>query len=93
MDEVIFEEFKATGNSELHLDRKLVERRIFPAIDISKSGTRREELLLDKRELELAYRLRKVLSEMNLVEAVELLKNRLAKFKTNAEFLMSLNKD
>jgi len=93
MDEVIFEEFKATGNSELHLDRKLVERRIFPAIDISKSGTRREELLLDKKELELAYRLRKVLSEMNLVEAVELLKNRLAKFKTNAEFLMSLSLD
>ncbi len=93
MDEVIFEEFKATGNMELHLDRKLVERRIFPAIDISKSGTRREELLLDKKELELAYRLRKVLSEMNLVEAVELLKNRLAKFKTNAEFLMSLSLD
>jgi transcription termination factor Rho len=93
MDEVIFEEFKATGNMELHLDRQLVEKRIFPAINIGKSGTRREELLLDRKELELVYRLRKVLSEMNLVEAVELLKNRLAKFKTNAEFLMTLNLD
>jgi transcription termination factor Rho len=93
MDEVIFEEFKATGNMELHLDRKLVERRTFPAIDISKSGTRREELLLDPRELELVYRLRKVLSEMGMVEAVELLKTRLAKFRTNAEFLMSLKLD
>ncbi len=93
MDEVIFEEFKATGNMELHLDRKLVERRTYPAIDISKSGTRREELLLDKKELELVYRLRKVLSEMNIVESVELLKSRLAKHRTNAEFLMSLNVD
>jgi transcription termination factor Rho len=93
MDEVIFEEFKATGNMELHLDRKLVERRTFPAIDISKSGTRREELLLDKKELELTYRLRKVLSEMNMVESVELLKSRLAKCRTNAEFLMSLSVD
>ena len=93
MDEVIFEEFKATGNMELHLDRRLVERRTYPAIDISKSGTRREELLLDKKELELVYRLRKVLSEMNIVESVELLKNRLGKHKTNAEFLMSLKVD
>ncbi len=93
MDEVIFEEFKATGNMELHLDRQLVEKRIFPAINIGKSGTRREELLLDRKELELVYRLRKVLSEMNLVEAVELLKNRLAKYRTNAEFLMTLNLD
>ena len=93
MDEVIFEEFKATGNMELHLDRKLVERRTYPAIDISKSGTRREELLLDKKELELVYRLRKVLSEMNIVESVELLKSRLGKHRTNAEFLMSLNID
>ena len=64
-----------------------------PAIDISESGTRREELLLDKKELELVYRLRKVLSEMNIVESVELLKSRLAKHRTNAEFLMSLNID
>jgi transcription termination factor Rho len=93
MDEVIFEEFKATGNMELHLDRQLVEKRIFPAIAIGKSGTRREELLLDRKELELVYRLRKVLSEMNLVEAVELLKTRLAKYRSNAEFLMTLNLD
>ncbi len=93
MDEVIFEEFKATGNMELHLDRKLVERRTFPSIDISKSGTRREELLLEPKELELVYRLRKVLSEMNMVESVELLKSRLAKCKTNAEFLMTMSMD
>ncbi|NIA17216.1 MAG: transcription termination factor Rho, partial [Planctomycetes bacterium] len=67
MDEVIFEEFKATGNMELHLDRRLVERRTYPAIDISRSGTRREELLLDPKELELTYRLRKVLSDLNPV--------------------------
>jgi transcription termination factor Rho len=93
MDEVIFEEFKATGNMELHLDRRLVDKRIWPAIDISRSGTRREELLLDKKELELVYRLRRVLSDLNPVEAVELLKNRLAKTKTNAEFLMTMNID
>ena len=93
MDEVIFEEFKATGNMELHLDRKLVDRRVWPAIDISRSGTRREELLLAPKELELTYRLRRVLSEMNQVEAVELLKNRLTKCRTNAEFLMTMNID
>jgi transcription termination factor Rho len=93
MDEVIFEEFKATGNMELHLDRKLVDRRIWPAIDISKSGTRREELLLDAKELELVYRLRRVLSELNPVEAVELLKSRLAKCRSNAEFLMTMKLD
>ncbi|CAG0987443.1 Transcription termination factor Rho [Phycisphaerales bacterium] len=90
MDEVIFEEFKGTGNAELHLDRKLVEKRIWPAIDVAASGTRREELLLDPKELELVYRLRKVLSDMNVVEALELLKNRLKKVKTNAEFLMTM---
>lgn len=93
MDEVIFEEFKATGNMELHLDRRLVDRRTFPAIDISRSGTRREELLLEKKELELTYRLRRVLSEMNQVEAVELLKSRLSKCRTNAEFLMTMSLD
>ena len=93
MDEVIFEEFKATGNMELHLDRKLVDRRTWPAIDISRSGTRKEELLLDKRELELVYRLRKVLSELNPVEAVELLKSRLSRCRTNAEFLMTMSID
>ena len=91
MDEVIFEEFKGTGNSELHLDRRLVERRTWPAIDIAGSGTRREELLLDPRELELVYRLRKVLADMNVVEAMELLKSRLEKTKSNAEFLLTMN--
>ncbi len=90
MDEVIFEEFKGTGNSELHLDRRLVEKRIWPAIDVAASGTRREELLMDPKELELVYRLRKVLSDMNVVEAMELLKSRLKKVKTNAEFLMTM---
>jgi len=93
MDEVIFEEFKATGNMELHLDRRLVDKRVWPAIDISRSGTRKEELLLDPRELQLTYRLRKVLSELNPVEAVELLKSRLAKVRSNAEFLLTMNLD
>ena len=93
MDEVIFEEFKATGNMELHLDRRLVERRVWPAIEIGRSGTRREELLLDPKELELVYRLRRVLSDLNPVEAVELLKSRLAKTRSNAEFLMTMNLD
>jgi transcription termination factor Rho len=93
MDEVIFEEFKATGNMELHLDRRLVERRTWPAIDISRSGTRREELLLDEKEMKLIYRLRRVLSELNPVEAVELLKSRLKKCRSNAEFLMTMTLD
>ncbi len=90
-DEVIFEEFKGTGNSELHLTRKLVEKRIWPAIDIAASGTRREELLLDPKEMDLVVRLRKVVSDMSVVEAMELLKNRLGKTKSNAEFLMTMN--
>jgi transcription termination factor Rho len=93
MDEVIFEEFKGTGNAELHLDRRLVDRRVYPAIDINASGTRREELLLDPKELELVYRLRRVLSDMNPVEGVELLKGRLEKVPSNAQFLMSMNLD
>jgi transcription termination factor Rho len=91
MDEVIFEEFKGTGNSELHLDRRLVDRRVWPAIDIAASGTRKEELLLDPKELELVYRLRRVLSDMNPVESIELLRAQLAKVRTNAEFLMTMN--
>ncbi len=91
MDEVIFEEFKGTGNSELHLDRKLMEKRIYPCIDVGASGTRREELLLDPKELELVHRLRKVLSDMNVVEAMELLRTKLLKVKTNAEFLMTMS--
>jgi transcription termination factor Rho len=91
MDEVIFEEFKGTGNSELHLDRRLVERRTYPAINVAASGTRKEELLLDPKELELVYKLRKVLSDMNPIEAVELLKSRLEKKGTNREFLLTMN--
>ena len=89
-DEVIFEEFKGTGNAELHLDRKLVEKRVYPAINIGASGTRREELLLDAKEHELIVRLRKVVSDMNVVDAMELLRTRVAKTKSNAEFLMTM---
>ncbi|MCH7721310.1 MAG: transcription termination factor Rho [Planctomycetes bacterium] len=91
MDEVIFEEFKGTGNSELRLDRRLVDRRVWPAIDIPGSGTRKEELLMDPKELALVYQLRRVLADMNVVESVELLRQRLAKVKSNAEFLMTMN--
>nr|WP_261341891.1 transcription termination factor Rho [Poriferisphaera corsica] len=93
MDDIIFEEFKGTGNSELHLDRRLVEKRVYPAIDIAASGTRREELLMDQQEIQLVYRLRKVLADMNVVEAMELLKSRLGKVRTNAEFLMTMSLD
>ncbi|MEM9418561.1 MAG: transcription termination factor Rho [Planctomycetota bacterium] len=92
-DDIIFEEFKGTGNSELHLDRRLVEKRVYPAIDIAASGTRREELLMDPTELKLVYRLRKVLADMNVVEAMEMLKSRLMKTPTNAEFLMKMTGD
>src|SRR5580700_5847582 len=93
MDEVIFEEFKGTGNAELHLDRRLVDKRIYPAIDINSSGTRREELLLDGKELELVYRLRRVLSDMSPVESVERLKGQLTKVPSNAQFLLTMNLD
>jgi len=88
---VIFEEFKGTGNMELHLDRRLVDKRVWPAIDVNRSGTRKEELLLEAEELRRVYILRKVLSDMNPVEAMELLISRMARTKTNAEFLMSMN--
>jgi transcription termination factor Rho len=91
MDEVIFEEFKGTGNMELHLDRRLVDKRVWPAIDVNRSGTRKEDLLMDPEELRRMYILRKVLSDMNPVEAMELLINRMARTKSNAEFLMSMN--
>ena len=91
MDEVIFEEFKGTGNMELHLDRRLVDKRIWPAIDVNRSGTRKEDLLMDPEELRRMYILRKVLSDMNPVEAMELLTSRMARTKSNAEFLMSMN--
>ena len=91
MDEVIFEEFKGTGNTELHLDRRMVEKRIWPAIDVNKSGTRREELLMDEDELRRVWILRRVLNDMNPVDAMELLLNRIQKTKTNEEFLLSMN--
>jgi transcription termination factor Rho len=91
MDDVIFEEFKGTGNMELHLDRRLVEKRVWPAIDVNRSGTRREELLMDAEELRRVWILRRVLNDMNPVEAMELLTGRMKKAKTNAEFLMSMN--
>ncbi|MBW2511723.1 MAG: transcription termination factor Rho, partial [Deltaproteobacteria bacterium] len=92
MDEVIFEEFKGTGNMELVLDRKLVDKRTFPAIDINKSGTRREELLIDTTSLQRIWLLRKVLSSMNVVDSMEFLLDKLSDAKTNQEFLDSMNR-
>jgi transcription termination factor Rho len=91
MDDVIFEEFKGTGNMELHLDRKLVDRRVFPSIDITRSGTRKEELLIQKDLLNRVWVLRKVLSQMSDVEAMELLLDRLVKSKSNGTFLKSMS--
>ncbi len=91
MDDVIFEEFKGTGNMELHLDRRLVDKRVWPAIDVNRSGTRREELLMDPEELRRVWILRRVLNDMNPVEAMELLTGRMKKSKSNGEFLMSMN--
>ncbi|TYQ14982.1 UNVERIFIED_CONTAM: transcription termination factor Rho [Acetivibrio alkalicellulosi] len=91
MDDVIFEEFKGTGNMELHLDRKLSEKRIFPAIDINRSGTRREELLLDQKELESIWAIRKAMSNMGTAEVTEMLTNRLVQTKTNTEFVAGIN--
>ncbi len=92
MDEVIFEEFKGTGNMELHLDRKLVEKRTFPAIDINKSGTRKEELLIDKASLNRIWILRKVLHPMNVVDSMEFLISKLQGTKSNQDFLDSMSK-
>jgi transcription termination factor Rho len=91
MDEVIFEEFKGTGNMELHLDRRLVDKRVWPAIDINRSGTRKEENLLHPDEMERVRMLRRVLADMHPTEAMELLITRLRKAKSNAEFLLSMN--
>ena len=91
MDEVIFEEFKGTGNTELYLDRRMVEKRVWPAIDINRSGTRREELLFDEEELQRIWVLRRVLNDMNPVEAMELLTSKMRKTKTNEEFLLTMN--
>jgi transcription termination factor Rho len=91
MDEVIFEEFKGTGNMELHLDRRLVDKRVWPAIDINRSGTRKEELLLTPDQVERMRMLRRVLADMPPVEAMELLLSKLKKSKSNHDFLANLN--
>ncbi len=91
MDDVIFEEFKGTGNMEIVLDRRLADKRIFPAMDINRSGTRKEELLMSEEELKRVWILRKFLSEMNPVEAMEFLLERIMKTKTNAKFLESMS--
>jgi len=93
MDDVIFEEFKGTGNMELQLDRKLANKRVYPAVDINLSGTRREDLLMDKGTLNKIWILRNYLSDMNSIEALEFIKNRLVKTATNEEFLVSMNSD
>jgi transcription termination factor Rho len=90
MDEVIFEEFKGTGNMELQLDRNMFQKRIYPAIDIKRSNTRKEDLLLKDEDIKRIWILRKVLNEMNSDEAMELLVDRLSKTKTNAEFIMNM---
>ena len=92
MDDVIFEEFKGTGNMEIHLERKLVDKRVFPAIDIQKSGTRKEELLIDSEDLNRVWVLRKVLNPLSPVEAMELLLDKMGKTKSNADFLASMQK-
>jgi transcription termination factor Rho len=91
MDEVIFEEFKGTGNSEIHLDRKLMEKRIFPCMDINKSGTRKEDLLIEKADLNRLWILRKVLAPMNVVDSMEFLIGKLESTKTNADFLKAMS--
>jgi len=91
MDEVIFEEFKGTGNMEIHLDRRLSDRRVFPAVNIKKSGTRREELLLSEDEMNKLWILRKVLNPMDDLEVAEMIIDRMRKTKTNEAFLRSMN--
>jgi transcription termination factor Rho len=92
MDDVIYEEFKGTGNSELILDRKLAEKRIFPSIDVQRSGTRREELLLEEGTLKMVWTMRRMLSAVGTNEGIELLLNRISKTDNNAQFLMTLTK-
>jgi transcription termination factor Rho len=92
MDDVIFEEFKGTGNMEIHLDRKLTDKRVFPSIDITKSGTRKEELLIPKEDLNRVWVLRKVLNPLSPVEAMELLLDKMSKTKSNAEFLAAMQR-
>jgi len=92
MDEVIFEEFKGTGNMEIHLDRKLVEKRIFPSIDINRSGTRKEELLMHQDDLNRVWILRKLLSPLNPIDSMEFLLEKMRGTKGNAEFLASMSR-
>jgi transcription termination factor Rho len=92
MDEVIFEEFKGTGNMEIHLDRKLSDKRIFPAIDINRSGTRKEELLLSTEELNKVWILRKLLAPLTVVDSMEFLLEKMEGTKNNADFLSLMNK-
>jgi len=92
MDEVIYEEFKGTGNMELHLDRRIAEKRVFPAININRSGTRREELMMDPEELQKTWILRKFIHSMDEIEAVEFLLGRLQQTKTNNEFFDSMKR-
>ena len=91
-DSKLFEEFKGTGNMEVHLDRKLADRRVFPAIDIIKSGTRKEEMLLTKDDLQRVYVLRRVLTPLSPVEAMELLLSKMGKTKSNMEFMAAMQK-
>jgi transcription termination factor Rho len=91
MDEVIFEEFKGTGNMELHLDRRIADRRVFPAFDLIRSGTRKEELLTPKNSLNRIWILRRLLQEMNPVDAMEFILDKVRKAPTNQEFLDSMN--
>ena len=91
MDEVIFEEFKGTGNSEIVLDRKIADKRVFPAIDILKSGTRKEDLLVDKIDLQKTFVLRRILNPMGTTDAIEFLMSKLKQTKTNGEFFDSMN--
>jgi transcription termination factor Rho len=91
MDEVIFEEFKGTGNMELQLDRKIANRRIFPAIDLTSSSTRRDDLLLGDDQIQKMWIMRKYLADMNPIEAIEFLNTRIKDTKSNEEFLMSMN--
>jgi transcription termination factor Rho len=92
MDDVIFEEFKGTGNMEIHLDRKLTDKRVFPSIDVQKSGTRKEELLIPKEDLNRIWVLRKVLNPLSPVEAMELLLDKMSKTKSNSEFLSAMQR-
>ena len=92
MDEVIYEEFKGTGNMELHLNRKIAEKRVFPAIDYNRSGTRREELLTNQKELQQMWILRKIVHEMTEIDAMEFLISRLSMTKTNDEFFDAMKR-